>query len=766
MAVSFLQEREVSDLCLGKPPLRSLSASSNIAHALTALNNSEDNISVWTCDHCSKKEEEGEVEGGECCRCVGKVCMVDVVCFLSREDNLLSPSQALKASLSVILTQPFSLFLLEIGSYTRVRAHLLKIPGKGIRVCQKITAVKLQELRKLDNEATLLSESAKPKSIPLPPSNDEGSSKKRKGPGTIDHSFNMKDRDTLDLEIARMFYSSGLPFHLARNPHFIKAFSFASNKNLDGYIPPGYNKLRTTLLEREREHVERMLEPIKNSWSQKGVSIVSDGWSDPQRRPLLNFMAVTESGPMFLKAIDCSDEIKDKDFIASKMREVIMEVGVSNVVQIVTDNAPVCKAAGLLIEAEFPTIYWTPCVVHTLNLALKNICAAKNTERNNIVYQECCWITQVAEDAIFIKNFIVNHHMRLSIFNEFVSLKLLNIAPTRFASTIVMLKRFKLIKFRLKEMVISEKWSSYKEDDVGKAEFVKEKILSDNWWQKVDYILSFTDPIYDVLRSTDTDTPSLHLVYEMWDSMIEKVKKVIYHYEKKDESEESTFFNVVNSILIERWTKSSTPLHCFAHSLNPRYYSHQWLRQDSRRVPPHQDVKLTNERVKCLKRYFPDAEDRRKVNLEFANFSGGREGFDDCDSLNDRGVLDAKSWWLVHGIHAPTLQKIALKLLGQPSSSSCCERNWSTYSFIHSLKRNKIKPKRAENLVFVHTNLRLMSRKTPQYKKGETMMWDIAGDDFSPIDEDNGVLEIASLSLDEPELEAVLFVNEENEVTF
>ncbi|QHO55695.1 uncharacterized protein DS421_3g67380 [Arachis hypogaea] len=133
-----------------------------------------------------------------------------------------------------------------------------------------------------------------------------------------------------------------------------------------------------------------------------------------------------------------------------------------------------------------------------------------------------------------------------------------------------MLKRFKLIKFRLKEMVISEKWSSYKEDDVGKAEFVKEKILSDNWWQKVDYILSFTDPIYDVLRSTDTDTPSLHLVYEMWDSMIEKVKKVIYHYERKDESEESTFFNVVNSILIERWTKSSTPLHCFAHSLNPR----------------------------------------------------------------------------------------------------------------------------------------------------------------------------------------------------
>lgn len=52
---------------------------------------------------------------------------------------------------------------------------------------------------------------------------------------------------------------------------------------------------------------------------------------------------------------------------------------------LLTDNAPVCKAAGLIIEVEFSSIY--PCVVHTLNLALKNICAAKNTEKNNEIYE-------------------------------------------------------------------------------------------------------------------------------------------------------------------------------------------------------------------------------------------------------------------------------------------------------------------------------------------------------------------------------------------
>ena len=43
----------------------------------------------------------------------------------------------------------------------------------------------------------------------------------------------------------------------------------------------------------------------------------------------------------------------------------------------------------------------------------------------------------------------------------------------------------------------------------------------------MDYILRITTPIYEMIRMKDTDTPCLHLVYEMWDSMIEKVKKVI-----------------------------------------------------------------------------------------------------------------------------------------------------------------------------------------------------------------------------------------------
>ena len=119
-------------------------------------------------------------------------------------------------------------------------------------------------------------------------------------------------------------------------------------------------------------------------------------------------------------------------------------------------------------------------------------------------------------------------------------------------------------------MAISEQWASNMEDDVGKAQKLKEMILSDLRWDKVDYIHEFTAPNYDMLRVTDTDKPCLHLVYEMWDSMIEKVKATIYQHEGLEDDEYSSFWSVVYDILIDRWTKSCTPLHCLTHSLNPK----------------------------------------------------------------------------------------------------------------------------------------------------------------------------------------------------
>lgn len=133
-----------------------------------------------------------------------------------------------------------------------------------------------------------------------------------------------------------------------------------------------------------------------------------------------------------------------------------------------------------------------------------------------------------------------------------------------------MFKRFKKIKAGLQQMVISQKWDDYKEDNVDRAYAVKQKILDENFWDELEYALSFTLPIYSVIRAADTDRSSLHLAHEWWESMIQNVKKAIFKKERKQLDEESVFWNAVNSVLTSRWSKSNTPLHCMAHSLNPK----------------------------------------------------------------------------------------------------------------------------------------------------------------------------------------------------
>jgi len=65
-------------------------------------------------------------------------------------------------------------------------------------------------------------------------------------------------------------------------------------------------------------------------------------------------------------------------------------------------------------------------------------------------------------------------------------------------------------------------------------------------------------------------------------------------------------------------------------------------------------------------------------------------------------------------------------------------------------------PQRTEDLVFDHSNLHLLSRNISKFNEEAIKLWDIAKDDFSL--DDNGILEIARLSLDESSSED-FFIN-------
>ena len=93
---------------------------------------------------------------------------------------------------------------------------------------------------------------------------------------------------------------------------------------------------------------------------------------------------------------------------------------------------------------------------------------------------------------------------------------------------------------------------------------------------------------------------------------------------------------------------------------------------------------------------------------------------------------------MCYGDNALEIKHLYTHLLSHISSSFTSDRNWSTYTFIHYIKRNKLTSRRAAKLVATHSSLRLANRKTPDYQMGTMKQWDVNPKVDAPIDEEDG----------------------------
>jgi hypothetical protein len=128
--------------------------------------------------------------------------------------------------------------------------------------------------------------------------------RKRGAAGPMDKIFQREKREEVDLTIGFFFYLNFISFNVARSPLFLEMCRDLIDQAPIGYVPPNSEKLRTTLLVKAKKEVDKILQPIKSAWPSTSVSIVSDGWTDAARHPLINFMVSSLNGAVFLKAVD------------------------------------------------------------------------------------------------------------------------------------------------------------------------------------------------------------------------------------------------------------------------------------------------------------------------------------------------------------------------------------------------------------------------------------------------------------------------------
>nr|XP_034924027.1 uncharacterized protein LOC118056041 [Populus alba] len=184
--------------------------------------------------------------------------------------------------------------------------------------------------------------------------------------------------------------------------------------------------------------------------------------------------------------------------------EVVLYVGVENIVHMVTDNVANYVAAGRLLMEEFPSIFWSPCAAHCINLILQDIGKLQSV---------CC----VVEHASGITKYIYNHCYPLYLMRKFTGGKeILRPAPTRFATNFIALQSILAYKDELRAMVTSKEWvsSAYAKDIKGKM-FV-ESVLDSLFLEECAVIVRMSEPLVRVLRLVDgDDRPSMGYLYDL-----------------------------------------------------------------------------------------------------------------------------------------------------------------------------------------------------------------------------------------------------------
>jgi hypothetical protein len=155
-----------------------------------------------------------------------------------------------------------------------------------------------------------------------------GSSSGGGGSGTnlantqIGAAFARTGSQAADEAIARCFFVNGLPLRLADDKYFRDMIT-AVQATKSCYVPPHRQKLtqKNGLLEQEIGSLKRKQEVlIAQDKDKYGLTIVSDGFTDAARRPLLNVVLLSPKGEYFVEAIDSSGHKKTMQYVADKVR--------------------------------------------------------------------------------------------------------------------------------------------------------------------------------------------------------------------------------------------------------------------------------------------------------------------------------------------------------------------------------------------------------------------------------------------------------------
>ncbi|GBG73282.1 hypothetical protein CBR_g13001 [Chara braunii] len=452
----------------------------------------------------------------------------------------------------------------------------------------------------------------------------------------------------LDIAWAEAMFRAGIAFNFLKfdtTQKLHEVYLEVASARLNVKLP-SYNHMRTVMLDFIYLRIQKQVNPLTACWDESGCTFITDGSTDRRERPVMNFLAAGEKGAVLVATMSMTARKKTAQALARLWEKIMREIGVHRINVICTDNAEVNKKAAQIQE--------------------------RRTDKDiaRIPWVPCA-------------------------------------AHFRFGSVYMMLERLLDRKAVLSDMVDRKnaarwtgiRWSTAKLK--AKADLVYFTMRRDGWWTELKKVVDVMEPLYNLLKRMDRDGTSPTNLVEYDDMIKRKLPHVVL-----TEEQQATVMEKVRDRVMRQ------PVHALTFLLDPRRRNPRWLydrdsaivqnamcylqRQVGGPWKGRDHLEVLGDLHKFHKEPTPNGPKRKNKKMW------------EPDAKVDCEKLTPSEWLATYGGDVPDLQAIAIKVMGMWSTATPAERNWSSMDFVHSKRRNSLKPETLEKLVYIHWNMQLL----------------------------------------------------------
>ncbi|KAA8540159.1 hypothetical protein F0562_024278 [Nyssa sinensis] len=503
--------------------------------------------------------------------------------------------------------------------------------------------------------------------------------------------------------IGRFFYENGIDFSAAKSPSFQRIINSTVGCGVSGYKIPSCQELKGWILQDEMKEMQQYVKEIRNSWAKTGCSILLDGWIDEKGRDLINILVDCPQGPIYLRSSDVSAIIGDVDALKAMFDEVIEEVGVKNVVQIITySTSAYMETVGKQLMEKHRTFFWTVSASHCIGLMLEKMGMMDH-------------INGILEKAKTITKFIHSHAAVLKLVRYHTNgYNLVKPSKIRSAMPFSTLENIVSEKENLKKVFISTEWNTSTWASSREGKRVADLVADHSFWTRAKMVLKATIPLVSVLDLiNDGDRPQLGYIYETIDQAKETIKEEF----NNKKAQYMPFWRAIDEI----WNNHlHSPLHSAGYFLNPSlFYSSDFFT----------DAEVASGLLCCIVRMVEDKHVQDLVSLQVDEYRAAKGAFGQGSAIDRRSNIPPALWWSFYGGQCPELQRLAIRILSQTCNGA------SKYKLKRSLAeklltegRNCIEQQRLSDLAFIHYNLQLQN-----FRLGVSA--DIVDEEIDPMDD-------------------------------